>query len=86
MTSMNSGFRLPAGAASSSASASSSFLTPAKTRNPERANFIAEARPIPLEAPVTTTALGRRPMGAEGTRDLLQIMLFSFQYFVCVAM
>src|SRR5215208_3190837 len=86
VTSMNSGVRRPTGAASSSAPASSSFLTPAKTRNPERANFIAEARPIPLEAPVTTTALGRRPMCAEGTRDLLQIMPFSFECFVCVAM
>src|SRR5215216_2830338 len=86
VTSMNSGVRRPAGAASSSAPASSSFLTPAKTRNPERAHFIAEARPIPLEAPVTTTALGRRSMCAEGTRDLLQIMPFSFECFVCVAM
>src|SRR5215216_2145151 len=84
MTSMNSGFRRPAGAASASAPASSSFLTPAKTRNPERANFIAAARPIPLDAPVTTTALGR-PRDAFGERDLLHIMPFSFQSRVCVA-
>ena len=48
--------RQPPDAAARSCSAAGEERTPAKTRKPRLSNSIADARPMPVEAPVITTA------------------------------